>query len=190
MTQPAPQPGWYTDSSGMSGQRYWDGRQWTHYAPPPPPQPQSPPQPTIIINNAVGAPGPVVVSTGPNHGLHLLLTLLTFGTWLPVWLIVTIFSGRRVHVARQPTRSHAGLIIGGVLLLGLAIRYWPVLLGLVALATLGYLGYRAYERAIDRRAEQARVAARADAENLAYMYGDPSGMYGQYPPARPPDPRQ
>jgi Protein of unknown function (DUF2510) len=191
MTQPAPQPGWYTDSSGMSGQRYWDGRQWTHYAPPPPPQPQPPPQPTIIINNnAVGAPAPVVVSTGPNHGLHLLLTLLTFGTWLPVWLIVTIFSGRRVHVGRQPARSNAGLIIGGVLLLGLAITYWPVLLGLVALATLGYLGYRAYERAIDRRAEQARVAARADAENLAYMYGDPSGMYGQYPPARPPDPRQ
>jgi hypothetical protein len=185
MTQPSPQPGWYADSSGTPGQRYWDGQQWTHYAPPPPP-----PQPTIIINNNVGAPGPVVVSTGPNHPLHLLLTLLTFGMWLPVWLIVTIVGGRRVHVVGQPTRSHAGLIVGGLLLLGLAITYWQVLLGLVALAALGHLGYRAYKRAVDRRAEQARVAARADAENLAFMYGDPSGVYGQYPPAQPPDPRQ
>jgi Protein of unknown function (DUF2510) len=29
----APQPGWYPDPSGASGQRYWDGQQWTHVAP-------------------------------------------------------------------------------------------------------------------------------------------------------------
>lgn len=43
MTAPEPQPGWYPDPSGMPGQRYWDGRQWssetTHVPPRPPMQP-------------------------------------------------------------------------------------------------------------------------------------------------------
>lgn len=28
----------------------------------------------------------------PNHVLHLLLSLITFGTWLPVWLLVSYSS--------------------------------------------------------------------------------------------------
>jgi len=183
MTQPAPQPGWYQDPSGTLGQRYWDGQQWTYHAPP------SPPQPSIVINNTVGVPAPVVVTTGPNHALHLILTLLTCGMWLPVWLIVAIVGHPRVHVAGQPARSNTGLIVGGLVgglfLLGLAVTYWHVFLGLVALAGLGYLGYRAYERAVERRAEQAKIAARADAQHRAFMSGDPSGIYGQYPPASP-----
>jgi threonine/homoserine/homoserine lactone efflux protein len=187
MTQPSPQPGWYPDPSGTPGQRYWDGQQWTHRAPPPPPQP------TIVINNTVGAPAPMVVTTGPNHALHLVLTLLTFGMWLPVWLIVAVAGGRRMYVGGQPARSRTGLIIGGLLgglfLLSLAISHSQAFLGIVALMGLGYLGYRAYERAIDRRAEQAKIAARADTENQAFMFGDSSGYYGQYPPTQPPDPR-
>jgi hypothetical protein len=183
---PAPQPGWYPDPSGGPGQRYFDGQQWTIIAPPPPPQP------SIVINNNVGAPAPLVISTGPNHALHLVLTLLTCGMWLPVWLIVAIVGQRQVYVAGQPTRSNAaiiGAVVGGLFLLGLAITYWPVFLGLGVLAGLGYLGYRAYERAVDRRAEQAKIAGRADAQNWAFMSGDDcSGIYGQYPPIRPPDP--
>lgn len=183
MTQPAPQPGWYPELSGTLGQRYWDGQQWTHYAPTPPPQP------SIVINN-IAAPTPVVVTTGPNHALHLILTLLTCGLWLPVWLIVAI-AGRQVQVAGLPTRSNTGRIIGGLFgglfLLGLAVTHSQAFLGLVALAGLGYLGYRAYERAVDRRAEQVKVAARADAQHRAFMSGDPSGIYGQYPPAPPRD---
>lgn len=185
---PTPPAGWYPDPSGAPGQRYFDGQQWTHHVPP------APPQPAIVINNTVGAPLPLVVTTGPNHALHLILTLLTFGMWLPVWLIVAIAGHRRVYVAGQPTRSKAGLIFGGVLgglfLLRLAITYWPVFLGLVALAGLGYLGYRAYERAVDRRAEQAKIAARGDAQHRAFMSGDSFGIYGQYPPVQPADPRQ
>ena len=41
MTAPTP-PGWYPDPSGASGQRYWDGTNWTETPPPPPPPP--PPQ--------------------------------------------------------------------------------------------------------------------------------------------------
>ena len=186
MTNPAPQPGWYPNPSGAPGQRYFDGRQWTHHA-----VPLSPP-PSIVINNTVGAPAPVVVTTGPNHALHLVLTLLTCGMWLPVWLIVAIAGTNRVHVAAQPARSNAGWAIGGLFgglfLLGLAVTHWHVFLGIVALAGLGYLGYRAYERAVDRRAEQAKIAARADEQHRAFMSGDSSGIYGMYPPVQPLDP--
>jgi hypothetical protein len=188
MTHPAPTPpaGWYPDPSGGPGQRYFDGDEWTIMAPPP-----SPP-PTIVINNnnTVGSAGPVIVSTGPNHALHLILTLFTCGMWLPIWLLVSIFGHRQVHLAGQPTRSNAAIaaaVFGGLLLLGLVITYWPVFLGLGALGGLGYLGYRLYQRDIERRSEQTKIADRADAQNRAFMSGDDSsGIYGQYPPLPPP----
>ncbi|BDB40502.1 MULTISPECIES: DUF2510 domain-containing protein [Mycobacterium] len=176
-----PSPGWYPDPSGVPGQRFFDGRQWTYRQPPPPPAP------AIIINNNVGTPPPVVLTGGPNHALHLVLTLLTCGMWLPIWLIVAIASPSRPRVAGQ---SNTGLIIagvfGGLFLLGVAVSHPAVFLGVVALAGLGYLGYRAYERALDRRAEQARIAARADGQHQAFLSGEPWGIYGQYPPAPPP----
>ncbi len=180
MTDYAPPCGWFPDPSGAPGQRYFDGKQWTHYGPPPPPQP------SIVINNTVGTPAPVVVSTGPNHALHLVLTLLTCGMWLPIWVIVALVGHRRVYVGGQ-RRSKTGLIVagvfGGLVLLGLVITYWPVFVGLGVVAGLGYLGYRTYERAVERKTEQGRIGSRADAQNQAFMSGDPSGTYGQYPPA-------
>jgi hypothetical protein len=71
-----------------------------------------------VINNVVAPPAPVVaVSSGPNHALHLILTLLTCGMWLPIWVIVALFSPSGVRVAtpmNQPAlaqlpRAHAGL---------------------------------------------------------------------------------
>jgi hypothetical protein len=181
MTRPTPLPGWYPDPSGTPGQRYWDGRQWTHHAPLP--------QPSIAINNNVGTPAPVVFITGPNHALHLILTVFTCGLWLPIWLLIVAVAGHsRVRVAGQS--SNTPLVIGGVIgalvLLGLVVEHPIALIPLAALAGLGYLGYRAYERAVERRAEQARIAARADTEHRAFMSGDPSAMYGQYPPLYPP----
>jgi len=37
----------------------------------------------------------VVYNSGTNHGLHLVLTLLTCGMWLPVWIIIVIVNGGR-----------------------------------------------------------------------------------------------
>ncbi len=34
--------------------------------------------------------GYVAVRRGPNHGLHLVLTLITCGMWAPVWILVVI----------------------------------------------------------------------------------------------------
>lgn len=41
-------------------------------------------------------PQPVYVNTtvnqkkGTSHGFHLLMTIITFGLWLPVWIIMAI----------------------------------------------------------------------------------------------------
>jgi hypothetical protein len=31
----------------------------------------------------------------PNHVLHLLLTVVSGGIWLPIWLLITVFGGGR-----------------------------------------------------------------------------------------------
>jgi hypothetical protein len=174
---PAPQPGWYPDPSGGPGQRYFDGHQWTIGAPPPPP---------IIINNIV-AP-----ASGPNTALHLVLTVFTCGMWLPVWLIIALVDNRSARTVGQPSRTNPALIavlaaVGGLYLIGLATASFQVFLSLLAVATLGLLGYLAYQRGVDRRAENARIVGRAEAQHRAYMSGDSSGLYGQYPPVQPPD---
>jgi hypothetical protein len=173
---PEPQPGWYPDPSGGPGQRYFDGHQWTIPAPPP-----------IIINNNIVAP-----ASRPNTALHLALTVFTCGMWLPVWLIIALVDNQQARAVGRPSRTSPVLIamlaaLGGLYLVGLATASFQVFLSLLAVATLGFLGYMAYERAADRRAEDARIASRAEAQHRAYMSGDSAGVYGQYPPVQPPD---
>jgi uncharacterized membrane protein len=166
---PAPQPGWYPDPSGGPGQRYFDGHQWTVGAPP----------------NTISPP---LVAGSPNTALHLALTLLTCGMWLPIWLILVLTDSRQARVTGQPRRANPVLIVvclavGGLYLVGLATSNWRVFLVLVTVSSLAYLGYRTRERRIQRRARDAEIAGRADLQNDAYMHGDASGFYGEYPPA-------
>ncbi|MBU3750136.1 MAG: DUF2510 domain-containing protein [Mycobacterium sp.] len=92
--------GWYPDPENTAGfryggvpsMRYFDGGKWTeHRAPMQRSQQRSPQQP-IIVNQQVGQPMPIVVNNGSSSmvGLHLVLTLLTCGLWLPIWLIIEI----------------------------------------------------------------------------------------------------
>ncbi|WP_078344726.1 DUF2510 domain-containing protein [Mycobacteroides chelonae] len=86
MTQPGAAPGWYPTPDG--GQRYFDGVQWTQHVVPPAARLVAP---TVIVNQ------------GPNHLLHLILTLLTCGLWIPVWIIIAIISasgGNRQTIIR------------------------------------------------------------------------------------------
>ncbi|ANW64063.1 hypothetical protein BCA37_11060 [Mycobacterium sp. djl-10] len=57
------------------------------------PQQQMPSQPIIVQQMAPAQT--VYVGGGTSHGLHLLLTLLTCGLWLPVWIIMIIINGGR-----------------------------------------------------------------------------------------------
>jgi hypothetical protein len=74
MTAPA---GWYNDGSG--GMRWWDGQRWTGATVPSQPVQQ---QPYMMVTKS---------PKHTSHGLHLFLTVITFGMWgLLVWLPITI----------------------------------------------------------------------------------------------------
>lgn len=48
----------------------------------------------------------MVVNKGPNHVLHLLLSVVTVGFWLPVWVVLILiqFSRWNHRVARKIAR--------------------------------------------------------------------------------------
>jgi hypothetical protein len=203
MTQPAPPAGWYADPSGTPGPRYWDGARWTQV--PPPLQ-----QPTVVVNNNIVAGGytpPVYVATGPNHALHAVLTLFTCGAWLPIWIIVAIVDASQprgqqsyppavVYNGGKPTMAGNIIlaiilaVISALVLVGICSSNPIMLIPFGVLAVGGFFGYRYWRREQDRRAEQAKIAARADAEHRASLKGDPAGTYGQYPPPPLPEPHQ
>lgn len=47
-----------------------------------------------------------VIRRPANHGLHLFLSLVTFGLWLPVWAVVAVI-GRRETVTVPDTPQDA-----------------------------------------------------------------------------------
>jgi len=80
--------GWHPDPTGQPTLRYFDGRGWTNHLAPMPPPAYGGHSPGVGVAVAVANGG------GPNHALHAVLTLLTFGMWLPIWILVAIFGGR------------------------------------------------------------------------------------------------
>lgn len=72
--------GWYPDYSDPGNTlRYWDGNGWT------PNRAPRQTMPTVNQSVVVNEPRKRV-----NHLLHLVLTILTAGLWLPVWIIVSM----------------------------------------------------------------------------------------------------
>lgn len=44
--------------------------------------------------------------SGPNHILHLLLSIVTVGLWLPVWLILSLGGGYHCNHCGHAVRAH------------------------------------------------------------------------------------
>lgn len=77
--QPLPPPGWYANGPGL--ERWWDGRQWG-------------PQ-TRALQVQVPQMPRMAVTRQPrrtSHLFHLVMSLITFGLWLPVWALVAILN--------------------------------------------------------------------------------------------------
>lgn len=190
---PTPAPGWYQDPSGQPGQRYHDGRRWTeHFVPTAP----ATPAPAVAVAVSTGG--------GPNHALHAILTFLSCGLWLPVWILVAIFGGSSSSsvaianggnglgaMARTRRRSGVGVaaVFGGLFLLGLAHEHPWLYVVLIAFAVLSAFAAWTLKSAQTRDAELRReqferdmIANRADREDRFYVQGDPRGTYGGYMP--------
>lgn len=78
-------PGWYPNG-GV--ERWWDGQQWTHQ--------------TRTIQAAAPRKAVTWVPHQTHPTFHLIMTLLTCGLWLPIWLIIAIVQSitRRKVVTR------------------------------------------------------------------------------------------
>ncbi|OBH91279.1 DUF2510 domain-containing protein [Mycobacterium sp. E2733] len=190
--------GWFPDPSGQPGQRYFDGQRWTqHFVPTPPPFPQ-PPAPAVAVAVSTGS--------GTNHALHAVLTLLTCGLWLPIWILAAIFGGSSkssVAVggaggAIASTRSnHRTLLIGagvflGLVMLGIITEHPWLLIVLVPIVGAGGFFFWKQKSARDRRDQELReeyrrdvLSNRAEYEDRLYCKGDPRGTYGRYMPPPP-----
>lgn len=189
---PTPEPGWHPDPSGRPGQRYHDGQRWTeHFVPIPPPTPAAP-----AVAVAVSAGG------GTNHGLHLVLTLLSCGLWLPIWILAAIFGGGSSSsvavgsgagaIAQTSNRRPllvVGAIFAGMVVLGTAAEHPWLFIVLAVLGIAAGFGFWTLRSAQQREEQQRReqferdmIANRADHEDRLYQQGDPRGTHGQYPP--------
>ena len=168
--------------------RYWDGIGWTTHS--------APASPPISVNNAIG-PSTVSVASGPNHALHLILSVFTCGLWLPIWLIVALINPRNVRAVRPGpglrgfVSAHPVLTVFGVLVaVGATIEAPKVVLGIAISAAIvaGLVGLvMLLVRSVQgRREEIAAIAARADDQHKAVLRGDDQwGVYGQKPPTPP-----
>lgn len=114
MSGQSPQPypaDWYPDPYGPPNTlRWFDGWQWSSHTMPAPPQPAVRVQPTVVVAGGGGAASTAVSVQGPNHLLHLILTVCTCGFWLPVWIIIAIFGRRTVTAAATSAAAPTVLV--------------------------------------------------------------------------------
>lgn len=117
--------GWFPDPGGQPGQRYFDGQRCDeHFAPTPPPSAPAPLPVAIAVSSGGGA----------NHALHAVLTFLSCGLWLPIWILVAVF-----HRPSSAYVASGGTTAGALPRSNLrpAMIAAALLLGLAAIGTVG-----------------------------------------------------
>lgn len=67
----------------------------------------------------------------PSHLVHLLLSLVTVGVWLPVWFVVSVFPGGWICSICGGRLRRAGIVRGR-----LEIAFWGLLLAIVAVVAV------------------------------------------------------
>jgi hypothetical protein len=60
--------------------RYWDGSGWTEHR-----RAATPLAAATVVNNVQVRGG-----GGSDAGVHLILTILTCGAWIPIWILIEI----------------------------------------------------------------------------------------------------
>ena len=198
MTDPSrpstPAPGWYQDPGGQPGLRYHDGQRWTQHFVPTPPVVPAPAAPAVAVAVSTGG--------GTNHALHAVLTLLSCGLWLPIWILVAILGGGSSSlvavgagagaIARTSNRRPlmvVAAVLGGLFILGAAAEHPWLLIVLAVLGILAGFGFwvlkSAQQREQRQRQEQFQrdmIVHRAEYEDRLYQEGDPRGIHGRYMP--------
>jgi hypothetical protein len=136
--------------------------------------------------------------------MHAVLTFLSCGLWLPIWILVAIFSASsRSAVAvgggagavnvRTGSNHRTPLIVAGVffglMVLGTAAQHPWLLVVLIPMIGAGGFFFWKQKAGQDRRDQELReqyrrdvLADRADYEDKLNAEGDPRGTYGRYPP--------
>ena len=157
---PTPAPGWYPDPGGQLGQRYHDGQRWTQHFVPTPPTVLAPAAPAVAVAVSTGG--------GPNHALHAVLTFLSCGLWLPIWILVAIFGGGSTSSVAVGTGAGAivrtsnrrplmvvAAVFGGLFVLGAAAEHPWLIVVLAVLGILAGFGFWALKSAQKRRGAAA-----------------------------------
>jgi hypothetical protein len=108
------------------------------------------------------------VSNGPNHVLHLLITLLLCGFWLPVWILLAL--GATYNCQKCGTVTHSGKVVAQA---SNAVRYvaYAVLAVFVIFMFIGVRSWRSdlnypkqLQRPSDAPATQNKRPLISDAE--------------------------
>lgn len=108
------QPGWYDDTYSEGQEQYWDGERWTDAR-----RPKAAAVPTFDsvsndqrrallarqlssmvtsgwrIESQSDYQAVTVAGKPVNHVLHLILSIVTVGLWLFIWLILSLAGGER-----------------------------------------------------------------------------------------------
>jgi hypothetical protein len=77
---PAVPANWYQDPTAPGVMRFWDGVKWTEH------RYAATPLATATVYNNVQVRG----GGGSDAAVHLILTILTCGAWIPFWILIEI----------------------------------------------------------------------------------------------------